>query len=263
MRICRVAVDDDLFFGVIEGLDPSDDITDATMVALMHGHPFGEIKPTGRVLPASEVRFVAPMLPSKIIAVARNYAEHAKEMGGEVSTEPVVFLKPSTAVIGPDEPIVLPWQSEQVEHEAELAIVIGRMCKDVPRDRVGEVIFGYTCANDVTARDLQRVDGQWGRAKGFDTFCPLGPWIRTDLDVDDLRITCTVNGEVRQTGTTDDMVHDVADLVHWISGVMTLLPGDVIVTGTPAGVSPIHAGDVVEVRIDGIGALRNPVIDGE
>lgn len=263
MRICRVAIDDDLSFGVVEGLSETDELTDSTMVALLHGHPFGELRPTGRVLPAADLRFVAPMLPSKIIAVARNYAAHAAEMGGETSPEPVIFLKPSTSVIGPDEPIVLPWQSEHVEHEAELAIVIGRMCKDVPEERVAEVVFGYTCANDVTARDLQRGDGQWGRAKGFDSFCPLGPWIRTDLDPEEIDITCRVNGDMRQSGNTNALVHDVPSLVHWISGVMTLLPGDVILTGTPAGVGPLVAGDVVEVHVSGIGSLRNPVISGE
>ncbi len=251
MRICRVAIDDDLHYGVIEG--------DA--VALLSSHPFGPFEPEGRVLKLDDVRLVAPVLPSKIIAVAKNYAAHAKEMGGEVPASPNVFLKPNTAVVGPGEPICLPWQSEQVEHEAELAVVIGRMCRDVPADRVPEVILGYTCANDVTARDLQRTDGQWGRAKGFDTFCPLGPWIQTSLDLDDTAITCSVNGGVRQSGSTAEMVHDVVELVSWISSVMTLLPGDVILTGTPAGVGPLADGDSVTVTIDGIGSLTNPVID--
>ena len=176
-------------------------------------------------------------------------------------SEPMVFLKPSTSVIGPGEPIALPWQSERVEHEAELAIVIGRLCRDVPEDRVADVVLGYTCANDVTARDLQRADGQWGRAKGFDTFCPLGPWIETAFDPEDAAIECQVNGESRQSGSTGDMVHSVTELVAWISSVMTLLPGDVILTGTPAGVSAITAGDVVRVTIDGIGTLENPVVD--
>ncbi len=251
MRICRVAVDDELFFGVVEG----------EAVALLTGHPFGEVAPEGRVLPLADVRLVAPVLPSKVIAVGRNYAEHAKELGNEVPAEPMIFLKPSTSVIGPGEPIGLPWQSEQVEHEAELAVVIGRLCRDVPEDRVPEVVLGYTCANDVTARDLQRTDGQWGRAKGFDTFCPLGPWIETDVDIDDAAIECHVNGTVRQSASTADLVRGVPELVSWISSVMTLLPGDVILTGTPAGVSPIVAGDVVTVSIAGIGDLSNPVVD--
>ena len=251
MRICRVAVDDDLHYGVIEG----------EAVALLSSHPFGPFEPEGRVLPLADVRLVAPVLPSKIVAVGRNYAEHAKEMGGEVPAAPMIFLKPSTAVVGPGEPILLPWQSEQVEHEAELAVVIGRLCRDVPEERVAEVVLGYTCANDVTARDLQRTDGQWGRAKGFDSFCPIGPWIETAPDLDDARITCTVNDDIRQTGSTADMVRDAAELVSWISSVMTLLPGDLILTGTPAGVGPLVAGDQVSVTIDGIGTLTNPVID--
>jgi 2-keto-4-pentenoate hydratase/2-oxohepta-3-ene-1,7-dioic acid hydratase in catechol pathway len=251
VRICRVAVDDELHYGVLEG--------DA--VALLSSHPFGPFEPDGRVLPAADVRLVAPVLPSKIIAVGRNYAEHAREMGGEVPAAPMIFLKPSTSVIGPGEPITLPWQSELVEHEAELAVVIGRLCREVPEERVDEVVIGYTCANDVTARDLQRTDGQWGRAKGFDTFCPLGPWIETDVDLDEALVQCRVNGQVRQSGSTADMVRGVAELVSWISSVMTLLPGDVILTGTPAGVSPIAAGDEVSVSIDGIGTLTNPVID--
>jgi len=251
VRVCRVSVDDELYFGVIEN--------DA--VALLTGHPFGDFAPEGRVLRLSDVRLVAPVLPSKIIAVGKNYAAHAREMGGEVPPAPLIFLKPSTSVVGPGEPISLPWQSEHVEHEAELAVVIGRLCRDVPEERVPEVIFGYTCANDVTARDLQASDGQWTRAKGFDTFCPLGPWIETDLDLDDLAVECTVNGQVKQSGSTAEMVRDVAELVSWISSVMTLLPGDVILTGTPAGVSPIVAGDEVSVSIDGIGTLTNPVVD--
>jgi 2-keto-4-pentenoate hydratase/2-oxohepta-3-ene-1,7-dioic acid hydratase in catechol pathway len=251
VRICRVAVDEELHYGVLE----------AEAVALLSSHPFGPFEPDGRVLPVSDVRFVAPVLPSKIVAVGRNYAEHARELGNEVPAAPMIFLKPSTSVIGPGEPITLPWQSELVEHEAELAIVIGRLCRDVPAERVPEVVIGYTCANDVTARDLQRVDGQWGRAKGFDSFCPLGPWIETDVDLDDALVECRVNGHVRQSGSTGDMVRDVAELVSWISSVMTLLPGDVILTGTPAGVSPIVAGDEVSVSIDGIGTLTNPVID--
>ncbi len=252
MRICRVAVGDEIAYGVVEG--------DA--IALLSSHPFGSFEPDGRVLRPAEVRFVAPVLPSKVVAVGRNYVDHVREMGGQrPPAEPMIFLKPSTSVIGPGEPIALPWQSEQVEHEAELAIVIGRMCRDVPADRVGEVILGYTCANDVTARDLQRLDGQWGRAKGFDSFCPIGPWIATDIDLDAATIECRVNGEIRQRGCVGDMVHSVVDLVSWISSVMTLLPGDVILTGTPAGVCAIVAGDEVSVTIDGIGTLTNPVVD--
>lgn len=263
MRICRVAVGDELFFGLIEGLDDAGQITDGSLVALLEGHPFGPLVPEGRLIRAAEVRFVAPVLPSKVIAVGRNYVDHARELGNEVPTSPMIGLKPSTTVIGPGEPITLPWQSEQVEHEAELAVVIGRMCRDVPLERVSEVVLGYTCANDVTARDLQKVDVQWGRAKGFDSFCPLGPWIVTDFEPEDARITCTVNGVERQSASTGDMVFDVTELVSQISSVMTLLPGDVILTGTPAGVGPLEAGDEVSVSIDGIGTLKNPVIDRE
>ena len=174
-------------------------------------------------------------------------------------SEPLLFIKPSTSVIGPGDPIDLPWQSEQVEHEGELAVVIGRMCKDVPVDRVNEVIFGYTAANDVTARDLQKSDGQWTRAKGFDTFCPLGPWIQTELRPEDADITVTVNGEQRQHSGIDALVHDVPALIAYISSVMTLLPGDVVLTGTPAGVGPLSRGDSVSVHISGIGTLTNPV----
>jgi len=231
------------------------------MIALVDGHPFGEVTPTERILPLAELRVVAPVLPSKIIAVARNYVDHAAEMGGTVPTEPVIFLKPSTSVIGPREAITLPWQSEHVDHEAELAVVIGRFCKDVPVDRVADVILGYTCANDVSARDLQKTDGQWGRAKGFDTFCPLGPWIVTDLDLEDAILSCTVDGQQRQSAPLGDMVRSVAELISWISSVMTLLPGDVILTGTPAGVGPITAGQRVTVHIDGIGSLENSVVN--
>ena len=200
-------------------------------------------------------------MPSKVIAVGLNYADHVKESGKEIPAEPMIFLKPSTSIIGPDEAIQLPWQSEHVDHEAELAIVIGRFCRDVPIERVPEVILGYTCANDVSARDLQKADGQWGRAKGFDTFCPLGPWISTSVDLDDARIACIVDGEVRQNGQLGDLIRTVPELVSWISSVMTLLPGDVILTGTPAGVGPLKAGQEVAVAIEGIGILSNPVVD--
>ena len=261
MRICRVAIDDGLFFGLIEGLDEQGRVTDGTLIALIEGHPFGELVPEGRLVRPEDVRFVAPVLPSKVVAVGRNYVDHAKELGNEVPTSPMIFLKPSTAVIGPGEPIVLPWQSERVDHEAELAVVIGRMCRDVPIERVGDVILGYTCANDVTARDLQKVDAQWGRAKGFDTFCPLGPWITTDLDPEDAQLTGSVNGAVRQAASTSDMVFGVPELISWITSVMTLLPGDVILTGTPAGIGPLSAGDEVSVTVTGIGTLTNPVVD--
>jgi 2-keto-4-pentenoate hydratase/2-oxohepta-3-ene-1,7-dioic acid hydratase in catechol pathway len=254
-------INDEILYGVVEGVSETGDITDETMVATLHGHPFGEVSPTGDVFPLVRAKLLAPVMPSKVIAVGLNYADHVKESGKEIPAEPMIFLKPSTSIIGPDEAIQLPWQSEHVDHEAELAIVIGRFCRDVPIERVPEVILGYTCANDVSARDLQKADGQWGRAKGFDTFCPLGPWISTSVDLDDARIACIVDGEVRQNGQLGDMIRNVPELVSWISSVMTLLPGDVILTGTPAGVGPLKAGQEVAVAIEGIGILSNPVVD--
>ena len=259
MLICRFAAGEDIWYGAVDGLDDNDDITEESIVAPIEGHPFVEIRPEGSVLKLADVRLLAPVLPSKVVCVGKNYREHAAEMGGEAPEEPLLFLKPSTSVIGSGDPIDLPWQSEQVEHEGELAVVIGRMCKDVPVDRVNDVIFGYTIANDVTARDLQKSDGQWTRAKGFDTFCPIGPWIQTELNPADADITVTVNGEQRQHSGIDAMVHDVPALVAYVSSCMTLLPGDVILTGTPAGVGPLVAGDSVSVGITGIGTLTNPV----
>jgi len=261
VRICRVAVDDDVSFGVVEGVGDDGQVTDETVVALLAGHPVGELVPDGRVLPLADLRLLAPVIPSKVIAVGRNYGAHAKELGNEVPPEPMIFLKPSTSVIGPMESIMLPWQSEQVEHEAELAVVIRRLCRDVPAHAADEVIWGYACANDVTARDLQRRDGQWTRAKGFDTFCPIGPWIETDFRVADATIRCTVNSEVRQQAELTEMVFDVPTLIEAVSAVMTLVPGDVILTGTPAGVGPLREGDTVTVAIEGIGSLTNRVAD--
>jgi 2-keto-4-pentenoate hydratase/2-oxohepta-3-ene-1,7-dioic acid hydratase in catechol pathway len=257
VRIARFSVNDDVGFGVVEG---AEDDPDGLAVARLAGHPFGPVQFTGARHRLSEVRLLAPVLPSKVVAIGRNYAEHARELGNEVPDSPVVFLKPSTAIIGTGDPIQYPPQSEDVHHEAELAVVIGRLCREVPRERVPEVVLGYTAANDVTARDLQKTDGQWGRAKGFDTFCPLGPWVQTELDPADLAITCTVNGDLRQAGRTAQMVRDVADLVVHISAAMTLLPGDVILTGTPAGVGPLSVGDEVAVTIEGIGTLKNRVV---
>lgn len=244
-------------FGVVEG---TGDTPDGLTVAQIEGHPFGEIRFTGQRWALADVRLLSPILPSKVVCVGRNYADHAAEHGAEVPAEPLLFLKPSTSVIGPRDAIRLPPQSKQVEHEAELAVVIGVTgARRLDRAAAARAIFGYTCANDVTARDLQRSDGQWTRAKGFDSFCPLGPWIVTDVDPSDLEVRCEVNGEVRQLGRTKDMVFDPPTLVSYISHVMTLLPGDVILTGTPAGVGPLVDGDRVTVRVDGIGELTNPV----
>lgn len=199
--------------------------------------------------------------PSKIICVGRNYAEHAAELGNEIPKEPLLFLKAPSALIGQDQPIVLPPQSEQVEHEGELAIVIGSTCKNIANEQDPfEFVQGYTCLNDVTARDLQRRDGQFARAKSFDTFCPVGPYIETNLDVSDITVICRVNGVVKQSGRTSQMVFPVEFLIRYISRMMTLLPGDLIATGTPSGVSMLNSGDVCEVEIEGIGTLRNPVV---
>ena len=217
MKIARFAHGGSVSFGIVEGLDDLDEPTTETVLSELEGHPFASAdlaaELTGRVFPLSEVRLLAPVLPSKIVAVGRNYAAHIEEMGTSMPEEPMIFLKPSTSVVGPGDAIVLPTESEQVDHEAELAIVIGRLCKDVPIDRVAEVILGYTCANDVSARDFQRQDGQWGRAKGFDTFCPLGPWIATDIDPSDLRITCAVGDELQQDSTTALLLRDDRTLV--------------------------------------------------
>ncbi|WP_433326890.1 fumarylacetoacetate hydrolase family protein [Spirillospora sp. CA-294931] len=251
MRIARFSTGEGMSFGVVE----------ENTIAAVAAHPFGELTFTGQRFPLDDVRLLAPILPSKVIAIGKNYAEHAREMGGEPPAEPVVFSKPSTAVIGPREAIAYPEKlSDRVDFEGELAVVIGRMCREVPASRAQDVILGYTCANDVTARDLQKKDGQWTRAKGFDTFCPLGPWIETELDPADLSITTRVNGEVRQDARTSQLMHDIPMLVEYVSQVMTLLPGDVILTGTPAGVGPLEIGDEVTVTIEGIGDLSNRVV---
>ncbi len=272
MRIARFSVDDEVRYGVVDspgagaanghGADRLADLT----VAEIAGHPFGpsaaDLKLTGARYPLDDVRLLAPVLPSKVVAIGKNYADHARETGSEPPPEPLIFLKPSTAVIGPGDPIVRPAQlSKRVDFEGELAVVFGRLCRDVPAARVPEVIFGYTCANDVTARDLQASDGQWARAKGFDTFCPLGPWIETSLDAGDVELTTTVNGEVKQQASTSLLMHDIVTLVCYVTAVMTMLPGDVLLTGTPAGIGPLVAGDSVSVHVDGIGTLTNPVVD--
>jgi 2-keto-4-pentenoate hydratase/2-oxohepta-3-ene-1,7-dioic acid hydratase in catechol pathway len=280
MRIARFAVGDEVAYGVV--VDDAAGEANGTgypqppegggrtaglSVAEIAGHPFGPgaetPKLTGARYPIEDVRLLAPVLPTKIVAIGRNYAEHARELGNEVPAEPLIFLKPSTSVVGPGDAIIRPVQlSERVDFEGELAIVFGRLCREVPPARVPEVIFGYTCANDVTARDLQSKDGQWTRAKGFDTFCPLGPWIETSLDPADVQLTTTVNGEVKQDSRTSLLIHGIARLVSYVTAVMTMLPGDVLLTGTPAGVGPLVAGDSVSVEVEGIGELTNRVVDG-
>jgi 2-keto-4-pentenoate hydratase/2-oxohepta-3-ene-1,7-dioic acid hydratase in catechol pathway len=258
VRIARFAKGDGVAYGVVEG-------EAAQTIAELYGHPFGidpsGVRLTGQRYPMAEVRLLAPVLPSKVVAVGKNYAEHVREMGSEVPAEPVLFLKPSTSVTGPNDRIAYPVKlTDRVDYEGELAVIIGRLCRDVPKERAYDVVFGYTCANDVTARDLQLKDGQWTRAKGFDTFCPLGPWMETATDPSDLGITTRVNGEVRQHARTRELLWDVPSLIEYISSVMTLLPGDVLLTGTPEGVGPLTDGDEVSVTVESIGTLTNKVV---
>jgi 2-keto-4-pentenoate hydratase/2-oxohepta-3-ene-1,7-dioic acid hydratase in catechol pathway len=238
-------------------------VTSGNEVRVLAGTFFENPVPTGEDIPLSSVKLLAPVLPSKVVAVGKNYADHAAEMGGEVPEEPVIFLKPSTAVIGPNDLIPYPSISRQVDHEAELAVVIGRLARRVRAEDAGRYILGFTCGNDVTARDLQRTDGQWTRAKGFDGFCPLGPWVETELDPTDLAVECRVNGEVRQSSRTSFLTFGPNVLVEFITRVMTLLPGDVIMTGTPAGVGPLAVGDKVEIEVEGVGILENEVAPGD
>jgi 2-keto-4-pentenoate hydratase/2-oxohepta-3-ene-1,7-dioic acid hydratase in catechol pathway len=228
-------------------------------VGAIDGDPFGEYHRLEAEIPLSDIRLLAPVQPSKIICIGRNYAEHAREHAAEVPKVPLIFMKPPSSIINPGDTIILPSQSQQVEHEAELVMVIGRRGRNIIAEEAKDYIFGYTIGNDVTARDLQNLDNQWTRAKGFDTFCPFGPWVDTDFDPSDAVITCKVSGQPRQMASTRDMVFNVGMIIAFISSVMTLEPGDIIFTGTPAGVGPLKAGDVVEVEIEGIGKLSNPV----
>ncbi|HSY16671.1 MAG TPA: fumarylacetoacetate hydrolase family protein [Jatrophihabitantaceae bacterium] len=246
-----------IHWGVVEGADSPR--RGALSVAAIDGHPFGPITYTGQRWPLGDVRLLSPVLPSKVIAVARNYAEHARELGNEVPAAPLIFLKPSTSVIGDGDAIRLPASSSEVHFEGELAVVIGRPARSVDRSDALSYVLGYAAGNDVTARDQQRADAHFTRAKSYDSFCPFGPWIETEFDPADVRITTSVNGVIRQDGRTKQMIHDVAEVIAYSSAVMTLLPGDVILTGTPAGVGPIVAGDTVTVEVEGIGALVNPV----
>ncbi|MCU1635819.1 MAG: 2-hydroxyhepta-2,4-diene,7-dioate isomerase [Cryobacterium sp.] len=251
MKVARFSHEGTIAFGIVD---------DDELVVLKGDPMFAGFDPTGDRVPLHVAKLLAPVIPrSKVVAVGKNYRAHASEMGGEAPGEPLLFLKPNTSVIGPGENIILPPQSEQVEHEGELAVIIGRIAKNITAGNALDAVFGYSVANDVTARDLQAKDGQWARAKGFDTFCPLGPVIDTEFDVYGVSIVTRVNGQERQSGSLDDMVHSVADIIAYASSVWTLLPGDVILTGTPAGVGPIVDGDTVEVEIAGLGTLSNPV----
>jgi 2-keto-4-pentenoate hydratase/2-oxohepta-3-ene-1,7-dioic acid hydratase in catechol pathway len=262
MRIARFAAGGDPQYGVVELAEDAGDHPDT--VSVLTGDPIAmPVQFTGERKDLDGVRLLAPVIPrSKVVGVGRNYAKHAAELGNAVPDTPLTFFKPNTSVIGPGESIVYPLATNELSFEGELAVVIGRICREVPVSRVAEVIFGYTVANDVTARDLQKSDGQWARAKGYDTFCPLGPWLTTHQsleEVAELGIRTTVDGVTRQDGNTRDMIFSIPDLVAYISSYTTLLPGDVILTGTPDGVGPMLAGQEVTIEIDGIGSLTNPV----
>ena len=264
MRIARFVTDSDPRYGVVELAE--DQGSHPETIAVLSGDPLaGAVHLTGERVMLADVRLVAPVIPrSKVAAIGKNYAAHAAELGGPAPENPIVFLKPNTSVIGPGEPIIRPPETHQLHYEGELAVVIGRICRRVPVERAAEVIFGYTVCDDVTCRDLQALDGQWTRSKGFDSFCPLGPWIVTHLSVDEadhLDLTTTVNGVVRQSSNTSMMLHNVAQLVAYVTAFTTMLPGDVLITGTPAGIGEIVPGDSVSVSIEGIGTLTNPVVD--
>jgi 2-keto-4-pentenoate hydratase/2-oxohepta-3-ene-1,7-dioic acid hydratase in catechol pathway len=262
VRIARFVAGGDPQYGVVELAADGGRYPDT--VSVLTGDPMAmSVKLTGERKELDDARLLAPVIPrSKIVAVGRNYAAHAAEMGNDVPETPLTFFKPNTSVIGPGEPIIYPAASREVSYEGELAVVIGRICKEVPVSRVPEVIFGYTVANDVTARDLQRTDGQWARAKGYDTFCPLGPWVTTHQSLEEvaaLGIRTKLDGELRQDGNTKDMIFTIPEVVAYISSFTTLLPGDVILTGTPSGVGPMAPGQVVSIEVEGIGTLSNPV----
>jgi len=229
-------------------------------VGSLFGNIYEEYRRMEAEIPIGEVKLLAPGQPSKIICIGRNYVEHAREQNAEVSNVPLIFLKPPSAIINPGEAIILPPQSQQIEHEGEMVVVIGKGGRNIIPEEAQGHILGYTIGNDVTARDLQHSDGQWTRAKGFDTFCPFGPWVETEFDASDALITCRVSGQPRQMASTRDMVFSVNQLIAFISSVMTLYPGDLIFTGTPAGVGPLKPGDTVEVEIEGLGKLSNPVV---
>ena len=242
------------------GADPRFGIVDGPELVVLKGHPLiAGYQTTGERIPLKEVKLLAPTIPSKVICIGKNFADHAAEIGEEVTAEPLIFFKPSSAIIGHGDAIVIPPQSKQVELEAELCLVIGKLAKNVSEEKALEYLWGVTIANDVTARDLQFGDGQWARSKGFDTFCPLGPWVETEFVPDGQVIESRVNGEVRQNVSITEMVHKIPAIISYVSKNMSLLPGDIILTGSPAGISVINAGDLIECEIEGIGILSNPV----
>jgi 2-keto-4-pentenoate hydratase/2-oxohepta-3-ene-1,7-dioic acid hydratase in catechol pathway len=266
VRIARFTTGSEPSYGVVTGeVDEFGQPAEDSVVVAIAGDPlYVGIKLLDQEHRLADVRLLAPVLPrSKVVGIGRNYAAHAAELGNDVPSEPLMFLKPNTSVVGPGDPIYYPRQTQDLHYEGELAVVIGRICRDVPAEQATDVIHGYTIANDVTARDLQRSDGQFTRAKGFDSFCPLGPWIETDLDpqhfIDGVRVQTHLNGEVVQDGSTADMIFDIPALIAHVSSVMTLLPGDVILTGTPEGVGPMQVDDEVEISIAGLGTLTNKV----
>jgi 2-keto-4-pentenoate hydratase/2-oxohepta-3-ene-1,7-dioic acid hydratase in catechol pathway len=263
VRIARFTTGDDPRFGIVTGdVDDYGIADEDSIITALVGDPlYVGLQPTDEQLRLADARLLSPVLPrSKVVGIGRNYAAHAAELGHDLPDEPLMFLKPNTSVCGPGDPVFYPRQTQELHYEGELAVVIGRICRDVPKEKYADVIHGYTIGNDVTARDLQRKDGQFTRAKGFDSFCPLGPWVETELDVSDLRVQTFLNGEVKQDGRTSDLIFDVPTLIAHVTSVMTLLPGDVILTGTPEGVGPMNAGDEVEVSIQGIGNLTNKVV---
>ncbi|MFQ5829733.1 MAG: fumarylacetoacetate hydrolase family protein [Candidatus Methylomirabilia bacterium] len=250
MRIVRFKAGGKVRYGILEG----------THIVEYSGTPLGTFKRGRKKFPLKQVVLLAPVLPSKIVAVGRNYRDHAEEVNLPVPEEPILFIKPSTSLVGPGDPIVYPPVCHRLDYEAELAIVIKKRCRSVPEERAAEFILGYTCLNDVTARDLQHKDGQWSRAKSFDTFCPIGPCIATHMNANAVDIEAYLNGEQKQSSNTKHFIFLVESLVAYVSEVMTLLPGDVISTGTPAGVGPMRPGDEIEIRIEGIGSLKNRVV---
>jgi len=250
-RFVRCVVDGAPAWGVLDGAE----------VAIVEPHPFATFAPTGRRVGVEGLRLLAPVIPSKIVAAGKNYRDHAAELGGEVPDEPLLFLKPSTALLGPGDAVPLPVDvSDEINFEGEVAVVIGALLSRVTPEVAAAGILGVTCANDLTLRDVQRRESQWFRAKGFDGSCPLGPAIATGLDLGALRVRTWVDGELRQDGTTADLVFDIPTIVAEASRTMTLLPGDVVLTGTPAGVGPVRPGQRVRVEVDGVGALENPLV---
>jgi len=251
MKIARFRLNDELHFGIVDGPE----------LVVLKGHPLvNNYETTGQRVPLKEVKLLAPTMPSKVVCIGKNFAAHAAEIGEDVPAEPLIFLKPNSAIVGPGDAIVIPKLSRQIELEVELVIVIGEMTKDVSIEEAMSKVWGFTIANDVTARDLQFSDGQWARSKAFDTFCPLGPWIETEFVPDDQIIESRVNGEVRQHASIADMIHNIPAIIKHVSEVMTLLPGDIILTGTPAGIGLIQSGEIIECEVEGIGTLVSPVI---